>query len=150
MFAGAKHSRRKAPEGFGSRMLTKQMFAGAKHSRRKAPEGFGSRMLTKQMIYHQIFRTIAFFLLLQGCQEKYDLDSCTELYAKAYRGHPNSAHKYKKHCVSKKLIPQFNCQTALEKLMLGADQKSLESAFGPHVMKCFTQRDLRNFQRPKK
>jgi len=95
-------------------------------------------------------KAFSLIALLVSCQDKYDLDSCTDLYAKAYRGHPNSAHKYKKHCVSQNLIPKFNCQTALEKLMVGADQKFLEKAFGPHVMKCFTEKDLNNFLKSRK
>ena len=89
-------------------------------------------------------------LLLLSCREEYNLDTCSELYAQAYRGHPNSAHKYKKHCKEKNIIPPFSCQQALEKLMLGADQKTLEKTFSPHVMKCFTEKDLKNFLRPRK
>lgn len=87
-------------------------------------------------------------LLLYSCNRSYDEEICADLYVKAYRGHPRSAHEYETECVPKKLIPKFNCQQALEQLILGKDVIYLKAKYGPHVMKCFTEKDLKLFHRP--
>ena len=95
----------------------------------------------------KVFSLLLTLVLLQSCKE-YDGEACADLYVKAYRGHPRSANEYEKECVSRKLTPKFNCQTALEELIMGRDDVYLKAKYGSHVMKCFTEKDLRLFLKP--
>ncbi len=71
---------------------------------------------------------------------------CEQLAFGTFKGNPKSAQAYKKKCqqVTTGYTPQL-CQRALEAFILHGDKKLLESAFGPQIMNCFTENDLKNF-----
>ena len=87
-------------------------------------------------------------MTLVSCWESYDQQKCEELSMKAYKGFPREAHDFQKNCVGvKNEYPVAVCQRALEKLILGHGEKKLQQEFGPKIMGCFSNNDLKKFLR---
>lgn len=82
-----------------------------------------------------------------ACQ-KIDADYCDDLAFKTFKGHPPSAHKYKKNCLKiKHKYTKELCQKALKDLVVVGNENKMRKNYGQKIMMCFSQNDLKRFLR---
>lgn len=85
-------------------------------------------------------------LLIIGCQQEYDLESCNILSMEKYKGIPSSFKKFDQNCKSFDIkYTQNLCQKALEDLIKQKSLKVIQNKYGPPVEHCFTGDDLKRF-----
>lgn len=89
------------------------------------------------------------FLALQGCNSDKITESCDELSMQKFRGVPMANKRFKEKCQGAKIIytPQL-CQSALGELMGSNNLSKVKLKFGDPIEKCFTEMDLKRFNRP--
>lgn len=93
-----------------------------------------------------IFLNVLLFLIIYRCHPVEQKEECETLAFGTFKGHPKSAQAFKEKCQQIQLdyTPQL-CQKALEELILHGKRHKLEIDFGPKILNCFTENDLKNF-----
>jgi hypothetical protein len=86
------------------------------------------------------------FLLLVGCDTKYDANACNVLSMKIYKGVPTSKKQFEENCKEFEIkYTSEVCQSALENLMRTGSLEETKSKFGDPIEHCFSHNDLKRF-----
>ena len=91
--------------------------------------------------------TIILFILL-GCNSQKSSETCDEISMQKFRGVPMANKRFEENCRDAKITYTAElCQSALGELIQTKDLTKVKLKFGAPVEKCFTEADLKRFNR---
>lgn len=95
-----------------------------------------------------IFKNLILLLLLVSCNKTYDQAACEDLAMKKFKGFTDAKKKFADNCTSFKIeYTEEKCQAALNDLILNNDLNRVKTNFGDRIETCFTEQDLKKYNR---